>query len=180
MDETWIYPYTPEFNRQSADSLMPDESSPKHPKTQQSVGHVLATTFWDIELFTSPPSNMVKTNTQDYCVVMNLKIWRNCAMNLSPTQHICRNWPPATVPFFSTQKVARWKIIPRKWGAQDRNKLLFRNKRTTDALLYTEIISKNKAIFFIQKTVPSFLGDILFSPWRSLKNGLRKRKNLCK
>lgn len=48
MDETWIHHYTPESNRQSAEWLLPGESRPKRPKTQQSAGKVLASIFWDV------------------------------------------------------------------------------------------------------------------------------------
>ena len=47
IDETWIYHYTPESNRQSAEWTSKGENSSKRPKTQISTGKVLASVFWD-------------------------------------------------------------------------------------------------------------------------------------
>ena len=47
MDETWLHNYTPESNRQSAEWTARDEPNPKRGKTQQSVGKVMASVFWD-------------------------------------------------------------------------------------------------------------------------------------
>ncbi|KAL7727958.1 hypothetical protein ACLKA6_019517 [Drosophila palustris] len=47
MDETWIHHFTPESNRQSAESHAGGESRPKRPKTQQLAGKVMASVFWD-------------------------------------------------------------------------------------------------------------------------------------
>ena len=47
IDETWIHPYTPESNRQSAQWTVEDENRPERSKTQISVGKVLFTVFWD-------------------------------------------------------------------------------------------------------------------------------------
>ena len=47
MDKTWIHHYTPESREWSKQWVKPGESSPKHSKTQQSAGKVLASVFWD-------------------------------------------------------------------------------------------------------------------------------------
>lgn len=47
VDETWIHYYTPESTQQSKQWILPDERTPKRPKTQQSAGKVMATVFWD-------------------------------------------------------------------------------------------------------------------------------------
>ena len=49
MDETWNHHFTPESNQQSAEWTAARESSPKQPKTQTSVGKVLASVFWDAQ-----------------------------------------------------------------------------------------------------------------------------------
>ena len=48
MNETWIYHFTPESKRASAEWTGEGESRPKHPKTQQSAGKVIASVFWDM------------------------------------------------------------------------------------------------------------------------------------
>ena len=48
MDETWIYHFTPESKRASAERRGEGESRPKRPKTQQSAGKVMACVFWDM------------------------------------------------------------------------------------------------------------------------------------
>lgn len=48
MDETWLYHFTPESNRQSAEWTAHDESNPKRGK-QQSAGKVMASVFWDAQ-----------------------------------------------------------------------------------------------------------------------------------
>ena len=45
MDETWIYHYTPESNRQSTEWRAKGQNRPKRPKTQMSVSKVLAIVF---------------------------------------------------------------------------------------------------------------------------------------
>jgi hypothetical protein len=47
LDVTWLLHYTPESNRQSADSTESDEPNPKHEKTQRSAGKVMASVFWN-------------------------------------------------------------------------------------------------------------------------------------
>ena len=47
MDETWLHPFTPESNRQSAEWTARDEPTPKRGKTQKSVGKVMSSVFWD-------------------------------------------------------------------------------------------------------------------------------------
>ena len=47
MDETWIYHYTPETKRSSAEWTATGESRPKRPKTQQWAGKVMASLFLD-------------------------------------------------------------------------------------------------------------------------------------
>lgn len=49
VDETWIHYYTPESKQQSKRWVLPGESRPKRPKTQQSAGKVMATVFWDTQ-----------------------------------------------------------------------------------------------------------------------------------
>ena len=48
MNETWIYHFTPESKRPSAEWRRQGESRPKRPKTQQSAGKVMASVFWDM------------------------------------------------------------------------------------------------------------------------------------
>ena len=48
MNETWIYYFTPESKRASAEWRGKGESRPKRPKTQQSAGKVMASVFWDM------------------------------------------------------------------------------------------------------------------------------------
>ena len=49
IDETWIYHYTPETKRSSAEwtRTAAGESRPKRPKTQQWAGKVMASVFWN-------------------------------------------------------------------------------------------------------------------------------------
>ena len=47
MDETWIYHFTPESKRQSAECRAAGESRSKRPKMQQSAGKVMASVFSD-------------------------------------------------------------------------------------------------------------------------------------
>ena len=47
MDETWIYHYTPETKRLSADWTAAGKSRPKRSNTQQWAGKVMASVFWD-------------------------------------------------------------------------------------------------------------------------------------
>ena len=47
MDETWIQRFTPESREGSKQWIKPGESAPKRPKTQQSIGKVMASVFWD-------------------------------------------------------------------------------------------------------------------------------------
>ena len=47
MDETWIHHYPPETKRSSAEWAAAGESRPKRQKTQQWVGKVMASVFWD-------------------------------------------------------------------------------------------------------------------------------------
>ena len=49
IDETWIYHFTPESNRQSAEWTAVGESCPKQPKTQTLAGKVLASIFWEAQ-----------------------------------------------------------------------------------------------------------------------------------
>ena len=53
MDKTWIHHFTPESNRQSAEWTATDESCPKRPKIQTSVGKVLASVFGICKVFCS-------------------------------------------------------------------------------------------------------------------------------
>lgn len=73
MDETWIHHYTPESNRQSAEWLLPGESRPKRPKTQQSAGKVLASIFWDSQgiLFIDYLEHGKTINKQYYCALLD-------------------------------------------------------------------------------------------------------------
>lgn len=73
MDETWIHHYTPESNRQSAEWLLPGESRPKRPKTQQSAGKVLASIFWDSHgiLFIDYLEHGKTINKQYYCALLD-------------------------------------------------------------------------------------------------------------
>ena len=48
MNETWIYHFTPEAKRASAEWRGGGESRPKCPKTQQLAGKVMASVFWDM------------------------------------------------------------------------------------------------------------------------------------
>ena len=48
-DETWIRHFTPESNRQAAESTAAGGSRPKRLKTQTSAGKVLASVFWDAQ-----------------------------------------------------------------------------------------------------------------------------------
>ena len=48
MDEIWIHQYTLESCEGSQQWVENGESAPKHPKTQQSAGKVMASVFWDI------------------------------------------------------------------------------------------------------------------------------------
>ena len=47
IDETWIYHYTPESQLQGKQWAGPGGTAPKRAKTQQSVGKVMASAFWD-------------------------------------------------------------------------------------------------------------------------------------
>ena len=47
MDETWIYHHTLESHEGSKQWIKRSESAPKRPKTQRSVGEVMASVFWD-------------------------------------------------------------------------------------------------------------------------------------
>ena len=47
MNETWVYHYTAESNRQTAEWAEKGGNRPKRPKTQMSVGKVLVCVFWD-------------------------------------------------------------------------------------------------------------------------------------
>ena len=47
MDETWIHHYTPEIKRSSTEWTAFGESRLKRPKTQQWVGKVMSSVFWD-------------------------------------------------------------------------------------------------------------------------------------
>lgn len=47
MDETWLHHFTLKSNRQSSEWTAHDEPAPKHGKTQQSAGKVMASVFWD-------------------------------------------------------------------------------------------------------------------------------------
>ena len=49
IDETWIYHFILESNRQSAEWTVAGESHPKQPKMQTSAGKVLASIFWDVQ-----------------------------------------------------------------------------------------------------------------------------------
>ena len=49
MDETWIYHFTLESNRQSAEWIAAGESHSKWPKIQTSADKVLASVFWDVQ-----------------------------------------------------------------------------------------------------------------------------------
>ena len=49
MDETWIHHYTLESRKGSKQWVEPGESIPKHLKTQQSTGKVMASVFWDAQ-----------------------------------------------------------------------------------------------------------------------------------
>lgn len=49
MDETWVYHYTPDSKRSSAQWLERGEKRPKRPRTQTSAGKVLASVFWDAQ-----------------------------------------------------------------------------------------------------------------------------------
>ncbi|KAF7285101.1 hypothetical protein GWI33_011952 [Rhynchophorus ferrugineus] len=46
-DETWPHHFTSKSNRQSSEWTAQDEPAPKHGKTQQSTGKVMASVFWD-------------------------------------------------------------------------------------------------------------------------------------
>ena len=48
IDETWIHHFILEPKRASAEWKEEGESQPKHPKTQQSAGKVMASVFWDM------------------------------------------------------------------------------------------------------------------------------------
>ena len=50
MDETWIYHYTPEGKRSSAEFTGAGESCPARLKTQQGAGKVMASVFWDAQI----------------------------------------------------------------------------------------------------------------------------------
>ena len=51
MEETWIHHFTLESNLQSPESTAAGENHPKQPKIQTSAGKVLASIFWDVEIF---------------------------------------------------------------------------------------------------------------------------------
>ena len=50
MDETWIHHFTLESNQLPAEWTAAGESCPKWPKMQTSVGKVLASVFWDVQI----------------------------------------------------------------------------------------------------------------------------------
>ena len=47
MDEKWLHHYTPKSREGSKEWVEPGESTPKHPKMQQSAGKVMASVFWN-------------------------------------------------------------------------------------------------------------------------------------
>ena len=50
MDGTWIYHYTPETKKSSAEWTAAGKSRPKRPKTQQWAGKVMASVIWDVHV----------------------------------------------------------------------------------------------------------------------------------
>ncbi|GFS58418.1 mariner transposase [Trichonephila clavipes] len=71
MDETWIYYYTPESRRSSAEWTAAGESCPKRPKTQSSAGKVRASVFWDVHgIFFIDYLEKCKTINSEYYMVL--------------------------------------------------------------------------------------------------------------
>lgn len=73
MDETWLYHYTPESNRQSAEWTARDEPNPKRGKTQQSAGKVMASVFWDAHgiIFIDYLQKGQNINSDYYCALLD-------------------------------------------------------------------------------------------------------------
>ena len=84
MNETWIHHYTSKTKRSSAKWTAAGESRPKRPKTQQRVGKVMASIFWDVHgiLFIDYLDKGQPINSDYYMAILN----RLCA-------EIEKKWP---------------------------------------------------------------------------------------
>ena len=84
MDETWIHHFSPEPNWPSAEWTAAGESHLKWPKTQTSVGKVLASIFWDAQA-------MLFINYFEKGIAINCKYYKALLVHLK--KEIKKKWP---------------------------------------------------------------------------------------
>ena len=87
MDETWIHHFSLESNQQSAEWTAAGESRPKWPKTQISVGKVLAFVFWDMQ-------GILFINYLEKGRTINCKYYIALLVHLK--EEITKKWPQMT------------------------------------------------------------------------------------